>query len=86
MSRGPPQRRKAQARNGVAHQNTGCFIAGVVNALATASCMVLRHGMETRCPGGAGQRQPAGSVRSMTAWFPQGSRQVSAKPHGRFTE
>ncbi|MCT4709176.1 hypothetical protein MUA04_03045 [Enterobacteriaceae bacterium H11S18] len=28
---------------------------------------LARHGMETRCPAGAGQRQPAGSVRSMTA-------------------
>jgi hypothetical protein len=27
----------------------------------------IASGMETRCPGGAGQRQLAGSVRSMTA-------------------
>ena len=34
---------------------------------AAASDDVLRHGMDTRCPGGAGQRQRAGSVRSMKA-------------------
>jgi hypothetical protein len=34
---------------------------------AAASDDVLRHGMDTRCPEGAGQRQRAGSVRSMKA-------------------
>nr|AWM64394.1 hypothetical protein CLEHKFCG_00058 [Klebsiella pneumoniae subsp. pneumoniae] len=58
MSRNPPQRRKARARNGVAPYSPAAF-AGVQGAQATArqrrrilirmlQALVLRHGMEAR--------------------------------------
>ncbi|WP_370602156.1 hypothetical protein NMD56_25960 (plasmid) [Escherichia coli] len=63
MSRSPPQRRKARARNGVALQSDGSFIAGTVKAAhpftdAASVVLTLRQpGMETRCPKGAGPGQ-----------------------------
>lgn len=77
MSRHPPQRRNARARNGVAPYIPASF-AGMPGAPDTArqraahpftdaASLPLRHGMETRAPKGPGRDCVAGSVRSMTA-------------------
>lgn len=70
MSRNPPQRRKARARNGVRltarrqfagvqkAQDTARKKGGVTGTVAASLPLTLRQtGMETRCPEGAGQRQ-----------------------------
>ena len=68
MSRDPPQRRGA-ARETAVPLTARRSLAGVQGAQGTARQggasgteaaslpLTLRHGMETRCPGGAGQRQ-----------------------------
>jgi len=68
MSRDPPQRRGA-ARETALRLTARRQFAGVQQAQATARQgdasgteavslpLTLRHGMETRCPGGAGQRR-----------------------------
>ncbi|EAQ2080530.1 hypothetical protein KJM07_004168 [Salmonella enterica] len=86
MSRSPPQRRKARARNGVALHSDGSFIAGTVKSGASVyGCSKRGVDVATAwdgnpAPKGPGRDSTAGPVRSMTAPVPV--REV-ARSHGQ---
>ncbi|HGH7234530.1 TPA: hypothetical protein ACHQP4_004281 [Klebsiella aerogenes] len=83
MSRNPPQRRNARARNGVAPKRPGSITAGLVRAahpLADAASVMLRQ----RDGSPAGRRRLAGSVYN-SAGSRQGSR-PQADTTGRKTD
>jgi len=44
-----------------------CGEGGLTGTVRASRVVDVASGMDPRCPGGAGQRQRAGSVRSMTA-------------------